>query len=150
MSNLGMEFNASENQIDLIPAGKYPMMVVFSEVKDTSTGGKQVVLEIDITGDQYKGRKIWKRINIINANETAQAIGRGELAALCKALGKETIKDTNELHNKRFIGEVSIRPGKGDYPDSNDIKKFLPFAISAPSVKADSGLSSKLDDEIPF
>ncbi len=149
MAKLGEVFNASEvperEEFTPVPPGQYVGMVTSSELKETKSGGQMIVLEIDIQDGDSAGRKLFERLNIKNSNETAVTIAYQTLAELVKALGKEKIKDTEELHNKRFLMNVVVDPPKpyvdkdgNQKPGSpqNSIKKFLPYAAQTSTVVA--------------
>jgi hypothetical protein len=142
MAKLDEVFNSAEvperEEFTPIPPGQYSGMVVSSELKTTHKGGQMIVLEIDIQSGDYEGRKLFERLNIKNDNQKAVDIAYRTLSELVKAVGKTTIKDTEELHNKRFLMDVVVTPAKPYTKDGiekpgspqNDIKKFLPYAGS--------------------
>ncbi len=151
MAKLGEVFNVSDvperTDFTPVPPGQYVGMVTSSELKDTKSGGQMIVLEIDIQDGDHSGRKLFERLNIKNSNETAVTIAYQSLAELIKALGKDKIKDTEELHNKRFLINVAVDPPNpyvdkdgNSQPGSaqNSIKKFLPYGAATP-VSAPSG-----------
>ncbi len=146
-----LDFDAScvpeREEFTPIPPGSYTAMIVASEKKETKAGGEMFVLEIDIQGGEHDGRKLFERLNIVNSNQKAVDIAFRTLAEIVKAVGKTTIKDTDELHNKRFHIEVRVDPPK-PYTDSegkqqegkpqNSIKRFLPVSgtVSTPKTAA--------------
>jgi len=159
MAKLGMTFDSNDvpelEDFSPVPPGQYTGMVVGSEIKETSSGGEMLVLEIDIQGGEYSNRKIFENLNIKNDNQQAVDIAFRKLGNLCKAVGKATIKDSEELHNKRFLMEVSVKP-PAPYKDRktgeermskarNEIKKYLSVtgtssveAATAPSSAAEA------------
>lgn len=132
-----------------VPPGTYTAMVVASELKDTQKGGQMIVLELDIVDGEHAGRKMFERLNIKNNNSKAVDIAFRTLGEIVKAVGKTTIKDTDELHNKRLYIEVRVDP-PSPYVDKNgvqqegkpqnSIKRFLPVsgAVSTPKSVAPS------------
>lgn len=139
MAKLGFEFDADtvEERQDYtpVPAGSYVMMFVESETKETSTGGEMIVLTSEVQDEQFKGRKIFTRLNVKNANEKAVEIAFRELGEIVKAVGKTKIKDTEELHNIRFVADVAVEKGKPYMKDgvqvegkpNNVIKKYKKY-----------------------
>jgi hypothetical protein len=113
-----------------IPAGTYTAMVVGSEIKPTKdhhlTGGQYLELELKVLEGDHKGRKLFGRLNIKNANPVAEKIAKEQLSALCHAIGKVVITETTDLHGIPFNVKVSFRKGDGQYDDSNEIKGFMP------------------------
>lgn len=173
MADLGMQFNANEvperEDFSPVPPGVYTGMITNSELKDTSpsekspNGGQMIVLEIDIQGGDYDGRKLFERLNIKNDNQKTVDIAFRTLGEIVKAVGKTTIKDTEELHNKKFLMEVRIDP-PSPYKDrktgeikpgnpQNSIKKFLPVsgAVSTPKAgaQATETVESKASESVP-
>ena len=108
-----------------LPAGSYEMMVTASDVKATKTGtGHYVELEMQVTDGEHSGRRHWERLNIDNPNKQAEEIAKKALAALCLAIGRPDIKDTDDLLDTPFTAVVEIhlaaglqgdphRPGEG-------------------------------------
>ncbi len=159
MAKLGIEKQAvadipEMNDFTPVPPNDYVMMVVESEMKPTNDKtGQMLVLEIDIQEGQYQGRKIFRRLNIINKSSKAEEIAIKELGSLCRAIGlPKTPDDSEELHHKRFIGSVSIEEGR-DYDktdpdtgvvtkvkgkDQNGIKKYLPLSAGTDGKEADA------------
>ena len=69
-----ISFNATQVQpqasFDPIPAGKYICQIVESEIKSTKAGtGQQLVLTWEVLDGEFKGRKVWDRLNISNPNK---------------------------------------------------------------------------------
>ena len=83
-----------------IPAGKYVAAIVASEMKPTRAGdGSYLELQFQLLEGPHKGRLLWSRLNLNNANELAVKIARAQLAAVCRATGVLTPNDSTELHN---------------------------------------------------
>ena len=91
-----------------IPAGKYIAAIVGSDMKPTKAGdGSFLELQFQVLGGEYEGRLLWSRLNLENRNELAVKIARGELAAICQAVGVLTPNDSHELHDLPL--EVTVR-----------------------------------------
>ena len=123
--------NEEDIGFDLIPDGKVCTVIIKnSEIKTTRAGnGEYIKIECEVIGDEdFNGRKIWHNFNVVNPNEKAVQIGRGQLKRLNQILGLTELKDTAELHGQPFRVLVGIQKGTGDYEgrDNNTIKKFLP------------------------
>lgn len=123
-------FNANEHDdpgFDPLPEGHYLLIIEASEMKPTKAGtGTGINMKFQVVDGEHKGRAFFKWINYKNPNETAQKIGRAELAMLCRAVLKPNPKDTMELHNIPFAAHVTVKPAKDGYDASNDIKKAVP------------------------
>lgn len=144
MANLGQTYKVDElpqNEYEPIPAGTYNAMIMESEIKDSSTGGQYVQLRIEITGPTQAGRSVFERLNIRNQNEKAVQIALQTLGSICKAVGLNSVSDTNELHNRPFKVTLDVEQGK-PYEDKitgemkqgnpqNRIKKYEKAETSA-------------------
>ena len=107
----GFNANNVPEQIDFaaLPVAQYVLIAVGSEMKPTNQGnGEYLNITFEVIDGPYKGRKVWSRLNLINANETAVQIAQRELGALCRAVGVITPDDSSELHNKPFLATVEI------------------------------------------
>jgi len=111
MVNLdGFDANKVEPTTDFeaIPAGKYVAVVTASEMKPTKSGnGSYLELTFQVIEGEFKNRLLWARLNLDNPNEMAVKIARGELSALCRAVGVLEPKDSVELHNLPML--ISVR-----------------------------------------
>ena len=132
MANLGQVFDSDQHEdiegFDPIPANWYNLSVTKSEILETSKKtGKYIKLEFTVIDGQYKGRKIWENLNIINQNPIAVEIAQKALATLCRAVGKKAIADTQELHGIPLQGKVKIIPAKDDWPAKNGMVTYKPI-----------------------
>lgn len=112
-----------------IPAGSYIAQAIESEIKPTKNGtGQYVQFTWKVLDGQYKGRLIFDRINVKNANQVAEQIGQKQLSALCHAAGVLRLQDTMQLHNRPVKVRVVMR--KDDqYGDSNEVKGYEPAGV---------------------
>ena len=77
MAKLG--FNAASVEpstpMDVLPKGKYLCMAIASELKPTRNNtGEYLQITFEVLEGNYKGRKIFERLNIRNSNKTAEDI----------------------------------------------------------------------------
>lgn len=129
MAELGGNFDATQVQpsqaFDVLPAGKYKVHVVDSDMKPTKNGdGQYLWLELDIVDGPHQGRKLWDRLNIVNSNAQAVEIAQRQLSALCHATGKLNVSDSQELHFIPVIATVRVRAASGGYDASNEIRGY--------------------------
>jgi hypothetical protein len=111
---------------ELLPAGKYRAQIVESEMRVTKNGmGQFLWLMLDILEGEYKGRKIFDQLNLVNPNPTTVEIAQRTLSAICHATGKMHVSDSEELHLIPMTIQVKIRPPKNGYSESNAIA-YLP------------------------
>ena len=114
-----------------IPVGKYKVAITASERKKTNkepkpgeVQGEMILFTYTVIDGEFRGRKLFDRLNIINANKTAQEIAEGCLSAICRSVGVMVPHLTEELHNIPFIVDVKIRAAKDGYDESNEVKGY--------------------------
>ena len=105
MSKLNLDLSGVTEQstsgYSMIPAGKYGMKVVKTEVKPTKTGGHMLVCDLEVQdfGD-HVSKKIPYQMNIVNNSPEAQKIGLSQLKTLaiaCQVKNPNAIGDSDEL-----------------------------------------------------
>jgi hypothetical protein len=121
---------------ELLPAGKYLAQIVESEMRVTKNGmGRFLWLMLDILDGEYKGRKIFDQLNLVNPNPTTAEIAQRTLSAICHATGKLQVSDSEELHLFPMTIQVKIKPPKNGYGESNAIA-YLPPERGAAATRA--------------
>jgi hypothetical protein len=138
MAQLPGTFDPAEipdDDYSLIPPGRYLAQVIESKLDDTRNGTGQILtLTFEIMEGEFERRRVWERLNIVNANPDAQRIAQQSLKRLCDASGAGAINDSEELHFKPVVIDVGIRQDKsGQYRDQNSIKGYYP-AQAAPAA----------------
>ena len=144
MANL-IGFNANKveqaTDFDPIPAAKYLAVITNSEFKPTkNNSGNYLELTFQVIEGEYKNRLLWARLNLEHQNETTSKISRGQLSAICKAVGVLTPKDSAELHNLPLMINVKLKKRNDTGELVNEIKGFsgreaAPAQSSAPAAK---------------
>ena len=122
-------FNANEVEpvadFEPIPAGKYLAVITASEMKPTKSGtGSYLELVFQIIEGQYKNRNLWARLNLDNPNAVAVQIARGELSAICRAVGVMTPKDSFELHDLPLVITVKCKKREDTGEIVNEVKGY--------------------------
>lgn len=113
---------APQEAFEVIPAGWYNAMIDESDIKPTKDGvGRYLELRFSVLDGQYAGRKLFQRLNIVNANPTAQEIAYKQLSAIAHAVGILQVPDSTVLHNRPLKIKLKIRPAAGEYEASNEI-----------------------------
>lgn len=137
MSNLGMTFNTAElpegNNGDFqpLPAGWYTATVTSAEVRETKAGtGSYIAVRYDITGPSHEGRVVFGNLNISNPNPKAEEIGRQQLGDLMRAIGLESVTDSDQLIGGNCQIKLAIRKSE-EYGDNNDVKGWKAIEGSA-------------------
>ena len=126
-----VELNFSADNIeplgvfDVLPIGEYTVVVSETEMKDASTGkGQYLQVVFTVIDGEYKGRKIFDRLNIVNESTTAQEIAQRALSSICRAVKVMHPLDSDELKDIPLVIVVGIRPAKGEYQASNVVKGY--------------------------
>lgn len=113
---------APQEAFEVIPAGWYNAMIDESDIKPTKDGGgRYLELRFSVLDGQYAGRKLFQRLNIVNANPTAQEIAYKQLSAIAHAVGILQVPDSTVLHNRPLKIKVKVRAAAGEYEASNEI-----------------------------
>lgn len=109
-----------------VPAGWYKVLMDESEMKPTKAGdGAYLHCRFNILEGPYTGRKLFARLNLRNANPTAQEIGFKQLSAVAHAVGVLQVADSTQLHNIPLQVRVKVRKDQsGEYDDQNDITSY--------------------------
>jgi len=116
------DFPASDDY-SAVPAGSYTAVIIASENKQTkSNNGSYLEFTLEIIEGQYKGRKVWDRLNLVNQNQTAVEIATRTLASICKAVAVTKPRDSAELHNKPMQVLLAVKSYNGN--ESNEVKKY--------------------------
>lgn len=146
-----LDFNAEEieplGSFEPLPIGEYTVIISASEMKDTKNKeGKYLQLVYDVVDDnEYRGRKLFDRLNLENKNATAKEIAQRALSSICRSVGVMHPKDSEELHDKPFVVKVGIRPGDENYQPTNTVKEYkaLDGTKQAPPTKDEKPKASK-------
>ncbi len=131
-------FNANEIDPSMpyepLPADKYLAVITASEMKSTKNGnGKYLELTFTVMEGEYKNRVVWARLNLNNPNATAVRMARGELSAICHAVGVLQPRDSVELHNIPLLITVKLKARDDNGDLTNEIKGYeSKQAASAP------------------
>lgn len=123
--NFQADPNLPTNNYELLPKGDYLCMAIASELKPNSKRtGDYLQITFEVLDGPYKTRKIWDRLNIRNANKTAEKIAMEQLNALCMATGVLHLQDSDQLHNLPVVLKVDIEAGRDGYDDQNRVKGY--------------------------
>jgi hypothetical protein len=127
---VALNFNATQvapnTALEAVPSGNYIVMITASTKKPTQKGdGAYIELEQTIQAGEFKGRKVYDRLNIENPNQTAVQIAYSTLSAICHVTGRLNITQTEQLHGVPFMAVVVKKP-RNDQPDvqTNEIRGY--------------------------
>ena len=132
-----------------LPAGEYQAAIINSEMTPTKNGqGKYLMLELEILDKRYAGRKVWDRLNLINANDKAVEIAKATLSSICRAVGVLTPGDSSDLHGRPLVIKLIVSSDP-QYGDRNEVKGYRKSALT--DTQPD-GSTAKWppDDDNPF
>ena len=108
-----------------LPAGKYLAVITDSEMKPTKSGnGHYLELVFQVIEGQFKNRMLWSRLNLDNPSAQAVEIARGELSAICRAVGVMQPRDSSELHDRPLLVTVKCRRREDTGDVVNEIKGY--------------------------
>ena len=128
MANLnGFDANQVEPNVgyEPVPANKYIAMITASEMKPTKNGdGSYLELELTILDGPYKDRKVWDRLCLNHPNTQTVKIARGNLSAICRAVGVLQPKDSCELHNIPMCITVKCKKRDDNDEIANEIRAY--------------------------
>jgi hypothetical protein len=123
----GFDANTVEpnDSFDPLPNGDYLCIIAASEMKPTKAGdGAFLELELQVIDGPFQGRKLWDRLNLNNANETAVRIAKGTLSSICRAVGVLQPKDSCELHDLPLLVKVLCKKRDDTDELTNVIKSY--------------------------
>jgi hypothetical protein len=131
MADLGGTFDANTIEpnagFGLIPKGDYDAVIIESERKATKAGdGSYLNLKFQIMNGEYKNRILWTVLNLWNKNDQAVTIAKGDMSAICRAIGVMTPRDSSELHMKPMKISVAVKHNKDRGEDENRIVGYKP------------------------
>jgi len=126
-------YNAATNR-NLLPAGWMDGYIESAEIRDTKSGTGQYIYVVWRTLDGQ--HLVYDRINIKNANPVAVDIGLRTLGAIARALGMESIDDTEQLNGREIAARLAIEEA-GEWPARNVIKAYAKTSTTRPKRAGD-------------
>jgi hypothetical protein len=137
---------------DPVPAGWYQVMMDESGPMTPAKSNPQnsfLPLRFTIVDGQYKGKKLFTNLNIVNSNAQAQEIAYRDLSAIAHACGQLQLETSEQLHNIPLWVKAKIKPGTEKpggavtadgtvekYPDRNEIESYKPISFVPPGTAA--------------
>lgn len=129
MAQLGFTADVNElpqgsGDFSPLPDGWYSVTIVAAEIKATKAGtGSYIAVRYDVTGPSHQGRVVFGNLNISNPNSKAEEIGRQQLGELMRAIGLQSVTDSDQLIGGECQIKLVTRQSEG-YEPSNDIKAW--------------------------
>ena len=129
MANLnGFDANDVDpaTEFEPLPQGKYLVVIIDSEMKPTKSGsGHYLELTFQVVNGPYANRLLWSRLNLDNPSMQAVEIARGELSAICRAVGVMTPRDSVELHDLPLVVTVVQKRRDDNGEIVNEIRGYM-------------------------
>jgi hypothetical protein len=145
MAKLGGTFDASGVEpnapLEALPPGDYKVQILQSEMRVTKAGTGQLLwLDMEVLEGPLKGRHVYDQLNLINPNPTAEEIAQRTLSAICHAVGKLQVADSEDLHFVPMMVRLAVKPN-----GYNEVKGYKPVAKlgSAPASPAAPATSNQ-------
>lgn len=137
MANLnGFDANEVDPMLEFeaIPAGKYTAVITASDTKPTKSGtGSYLELVFQIIDGEYKGRKLWARLNLDNPSEQAVQFAKATLSSICRAVGVMNPSDSTDLHDIPLEIKVKCRKRDDTCDIVNEVSGYYPKPVAAGS-----------------
>ena len=109
---------------EVLPPGKYLVQIVASEMRATKDGAGPVpLLGAGRARGQYAGRKLFDRLNLVNANpDTVEIAQRTPVVHLPCGRQDAGQQLRAAAPRSRMIADVRVRPPNGQYGESNSMR----------------------------
>ena len=155
LSNQGLDPNVEESsgEFHVVPAGKYPMVIINDNLAPAKSGnGTVLTVTFQIIEGPEAGNTIDLYLNIKNTSEIAQNIGQGTLKRLCTLTDVQyPPADTTLMYGKPIMGTIKVKSftsnNTGKELKSNDITAFNPISIN---IQTQTQSNSAPWDNTPF
>jgi hypothetical protein len=121
----------STGSFDPVPAGLYNATIANAEIKTAKSGGQYLNVRFDITGPTHAGRVVFGMITLTNPNPRAVEIGRNSLAELMRAIGLDTLQDSDQLIGARLKIKLTVEDSE-QYGPSNRVQGYRADDAVAP------------------
>ena len=147
MAKLGGTFDASGVEpnapLEALPPGNYKVQILQSEMRVSKAGNGQMLwLDMEVLEGPLQSRHVYDQLNLINPNPTAEEIAQRTLSAICHAVGKLQVADSEELHFLPMVVKVAVRPN-----GYNEVKGYKPVqqATVAPTPAQGSATTPEVN-----
>lgn len=138
-----------------VPTGTYDVAIVASEEKPVKNGNGATYYELTmqvIAPAEFKGRKIFERLNCKNPSDQAREIAFATLSSICHVTGVMQLQQSSaELHGKPFKVKV-VKGPRNDDPtkEGNEIRGYLDAMGNEPGAKGGSAGNGQVDPNSGF
>lgn len=136
--NKPFEQAAVKDDFAVLPPAPYTLAITKTDKKPTKASPEisYYMLEMDVQGGEFQGRKIFENLNLESTNDQARNIAEKTLKRIAEAVGVVVTTDLDCLIGKPFIGHVAVKAGDNGYADKNVVKKYEAMPSHAQPTKA--------------
>lgn len=124
-----------EQSFELLPKGKYPVVVEECEYQISKSSGKPMwSMRYSVTEGPYENRKLFQYISF---SPKALPMSKANIAALApelaelEAFNPKAIADEGTMTGRTAIAKVGIEKGQDGNDDRNNIKALFPVGGEA-------------------
>lgn len=120
---------AVKDDFATLPPAAYTLAITKTDskpIKDNPSINRYI-LEMDVQGGEFMGRKIFESLNLEHPNDMTRGIAEKTLRRIAEACGvviKGDAPNLDCLIGKPFIGHVAVKAGDNGYADKNVVKKY--------------------------
>lgn len=120
-----------------LPVGDYKVVMVESEkAANKKQTGFFLKTKFQVLDGPFANRILFHYFNLWNPNDKAAAIARGEMSALCRAVGVMVPGDSVKLHNLPLLVSVKIEKRDDNDELANRITAFKSIRSAATTAPA--------------
>lgn len=104
--------------------GWYSMRILGASIRTSETAGEMLALEFEIdehSHPEFTGRRAWTNLCIQHPTDKPREIARQQLSAICRAIGKMAVTDTDDLIGGVLRVKVRAVPATEQYRAKNDV-----------------------------
>ncbi len=136
----------SQGTSEPLPAGLYACLVESTEERPTKSGtGSYLEFTFLVIQGDYRGRKLWTRLNLNNRSDDAVRIAKEELGLICHAVGVLEPNASHEFHDKPIALKVKIEKRKDNGQLANRVEGYYPFAAAEDAAQDASAAAANGD-----
>ena len=137
----------NDGNFEPLPDGWYDFVVESAEVVPTSGGGKRVKIKIKVISEKFTNRLIFGSYTIEDPRpgdnyQTSVRIGKEGLYKLSTACVVSSLRNTDQIVNKRFSGKLKTKPGQDGHDPQNELCGYRPIAGGGASSSPFGGASA--------
>lgn len=139
--NLDPNVQEATDGFEVLPRGKYKMVIIGDELKATKAGtGKYLTVKLQVVEGAHAAKQVTDNINLANPSMMAQNIGQGTLKKICTLCGVQyPPQDTTGLYGKPIEVSIDVQTFKsnktGNELQSNVVKSYgkVATAVQTPT-----------------